>query len=249
MTITSKSKRGAPHGGVGLRGTKLLLAASMATLALAGCRHLDNPGTKVAAWNLVSPSQRHPILVSKEPTEMTLPVRRGDRRLSPHQRAQVLSFLQHFRATDTGNGRIVIQAPSGAPNEVAGMHAVNEVRRLVASEGVSDANVIVEAYHAEGTPQPPVRLSFLRYVAEAPECGHFPTNLASQPGNLPYPNFGCGTQRTFAAMVANPADLVEPRSMTPRASERRDVTWNRWVKGETTAAEKTEDERVRVEEE
>ena len=180
---------------------------------------------------------------------MKVAVRRGGHGLSPQNRAKVMGFAARFRASDTGNGRVVVQAPSGAPNEVAGMHAVREIRRLLAEEGISDTNVIVEAYHSNDNPEPPVRLSFLRYVAEGPECGNFSSNLAYQPGNLPYPNFGCTTQRNFAAQVANPADLIEPRAMTARSSERRDVTWNKYVKGEVSSAEKSEDERVRLEKE
>ncbi|MEO1206092.1 MAG: CpaD family pilus assembly protein [Pseudomonadota bacterium] len=239
MTLTSKSKSGA----------KLMIAVSLTAVALAGCRHLENPGTKVAAWNLVDPAQRHPIMVSQQPTEMSVHVRSGQHQLTPHQRAQVLSFVQHFRANDSGNGRIIIAAPSGSANEVAGMHAVRDLRALIAEEGIGDSDMIVEAYQADGSRQPPVKLSFLRYVAEAPECGHFPTNLASEPGNLPYPNFGCATQKSFAAQVANPADLLDPRTLTARSSERRDVTWNKYVKGEISAAEKSEDERIRVEDE
>ncbi|MEO1207524.1 MAG: CpaD family pilus assembly protein [Pseudomonadota bacterium] len=239
MTLMSKSKSGA----------KLLIAVSLTAIALTGCRHLENPGTKVAAWNLVDASQRHPILVSEQPTEMDLHVRRGQHSLTPHQRAQVLSFVQHFRASDSGNGRIIIAAPSGSANEVAGMHAVKDLRNLIAEEGIADADMVVEAYSTGKSSSPPIKLSFLRYVAEAPQCGHFPTNLASEPGNLPYPNFGCATQRSLAAQIANPADLLEPRTMTARSSERRDVTWNRYVKGEISAAEKSDDERLRIEDE
>lgn len=178
---------------------------------------------------------------------MVIHVTRGQHHLTPHQRAQLISFAQRFRATDTGNGRIVIAAPSGAANEVAGMHAVRQMREMLAEEGIRDSNMIVEAYHSEDSHQPPVRLSFLRYVAEAPQCGHFPTNLARESSNLPYPNFGCATQRTFAAQVANPADLIEPRNSTPRSSQRRDVTLNKYIKGEVSTAAKSEDERVRVE--
>lgn len=231
------------------RGARLLTAVSLAGLALAGCRHLENPGTQVAAWNLVDPSQRHPIMVSQEPTVLKVPVHRASYGMNPSSRAQVLGFATHFRASDTGNGRVVVQAPSGSSNEVASMHTVQEIRRMLAEEGISDANIVVEAYEASDSREPPVRLSFLRYVAEGPECGMFPTNLAHDPANLPYPNLGCATQRNFAAQVANPADLVEPRSMTARASERRDVTWNKFIKGDVTAAEKSDEERVRLEKE
>jgi len=60
---------------------------------------------------------------------------------------------------------------------------------------------------------------------------------------LPYPDFGCATQRNFAAQVANPADLIGPRSMTPAAAERRDVVWGKYIKGESTISQKQADER------
>ncbi len=54
-----------------------LLAASAVTLAMAGCKTTDDP-TRVAGWTLIDASQRHPILVSQEPT--THLIRIGARR-------------------------------------------------------------------------------------------------------------------------------------------------------------------------
>jgi len=228
-----------------LRGAKLLAAVSLATLALAGCKHIDNPGTRVAGWALVNPSHRHPILVSQKPTTLTFNIARGSEGLTPRQRAQLLNFFDHYRATDAGNTRLMIAAPSGGRNEVAAINAVRDIRYVLSREGVADSNMIVEAYHSEDR-SPPVRVSYLRYVAEAPKCGDFSTNLAHQPTNLPYPNMGCATQRNFAAQIANPADLITPRNMTPRSSERRDTVFNKYVKGDATTTEKTQDERVNV---
>ena len=100
------------------------------------------------------------------------------------------------------------------------------------------------AYHAERDSNPPIRISYLRYVAEAPVCGSWPTNLAHEPDNVSYPNFGCATQRNFAAQIANPCDLLQPRSETPRASERRDTVWTKYVKGDTTNTKKSTDEKI-----
>ena len=58
------------------------------------------------------------------------------------------------------------------------------------------------------------------------------------------PNLGCANQHNLAAMVANPADLLGPRSETARPSERRDVTWGKYVQGQSTGANKSADERV-----
>lgn len=225
-----------------IRGTALLLVAAVSTLALAGCRHTDR-GPRVAGWALIDSAERHPIMVSQEPTTLKLSVPRGSSGLSPAQRSQILAFHSHFRATDTGNSRLIIDAPSGGANEVAVMRAVQEARYILTREGIPDSDIIVEASHVDGG-SPPVRLSYLQHVAIAPQCGDWSTNLARDPANLPYPNFGCATQRNFAVQVANPADLLGPRNVTARSSERRDTTWGKYVKGETTAAAKTADEKI-----
>lgn len=166
--------------------------------------------------------------------------------LSPRQRADVLEFADRSRASDAGNSRMVIQAPGGGENEIAAMHAVGEIRQILGDIGFADSSIAVEAYHADGSRDAPVRVSYLRYVAEAPVCGYWPTNLAEQRDNGNYPNFGCATQRNLAVQVANPADLLGPRTESDRPGERRDVVWDKYVKGETTGAKKSEDEKVKV---
>ena len=43
---------------------------------------------------------------------------------APAQKAQVSHFLQHYRAADAGNSKLVISVPSGTPNESAAVYAV-----------------------------------------------------------------------------------------------------------------------------
>jgi pilus assembly protein CpaD len=219
------------------------LAAALAGLALGGCKHGEEP-SRVVGWGPVEPAQRHPILISQQPSTMSLRVARGASGLAPRQRAEVLEFATHYRASDSGNSRLVISAPSGAANESASMNAVFEVRDLLSANGFQDSSIAIEAYHAERDSNPPIRIAYLRYVAEAPICGHWPTNLAYEPDNVSYPNFGCATQRNFAVQVANPGDLVQPRSETARASERRDTVWTKYVKGDTTNTKKSADEKI-----
>ena len=125
------------------------------------------------------------------------------------------------------------------------MHAVHQIRTVLAEQGFGDAAISIEPYPAEGGGSP-VRVSYLKYVAEAPECGTWPTNLAHDPGNVNYANFGCATQHNFAMQVANPADLLGPRTMTDRSSERRGVVFGKYIKGDVTTAKKVDDERVRT---
>jgi pilus assembly protein CpaD len=136
----------------------------------------------------------------------------------------------------------MISAPSGTASEVAGLQVVAEVREMIKEAGFSPAIVGVEA--APGSHN--VKLSYLRVVAKGPECGLWPTNLASDPANLPYPNLGCATQQNFAAMIANPADLIGPRGETPRIGDRREQIWKKYKEGQSTGAKKSEDEKVRT---
>ena len=239
--LASPPKGGAPR----LRPRAAIALGLLAATALAGCRH-DIGAPQVAGWSMVDPSQRHPIIVSQQPQTMQLRVAAGANGLSPRQRADVLEFADRSRARDAGNSRLLIQAPGGGANEIAAMHAVGEVRQILSDMGFSESSIAVEAYHADGHSDAPVRVSYLRYVAEAPVCGYWPTNLADQRDNANYPNFGCANQHNLAVSVANPADLIGPRTESDRNSERRDVVWDKYNKGEWTGAKKSDDDRERL---
>ena len=99
---------------------------------------------------------------------------------------------------------------------------------------------------AGGDAQAPIRISYSRYVAEGPQCGKWSSNLAETSSNLNYPNLGCATQANFAAMIANPADLVAPRTATPRIGDRDHTVWEKYIKGESTISTKQADEKVQV---
>lgn len=226
-----------------LRPGLAFLAVSAIALALTGCKHTDDP-TRVEGWTLVDASERHPILVSQKPTTHIVKVPPGANGLSGGQRAQLLDFADHYRATDNGASRLVIQAPSGGANEVSSMYAVSQIRALLTDQGFAENMISVEAYDANGTREPPIRVSYLRFVAEPPPCGNWSSNLANEPMNLPHPDLGCANQHNLAAMVANPADLLGPRSETARDSMRRDQVFTKYINGQPTGARKSADERV-----
>jgi pilus assembly protein CpaD len=53
--------------------------------------------------------------------------------------------------------------------------------------------------------------------------------------NRPYWNHGCASQRNLAAMVDNPADLVQPRTETPSPTARRTTVLDKHRLGTPTA--------------
>jgi pilus assembly protein CpaD len=223
-----------------------LLAAMAVAVALGGCDSMlaDRQEQFSAGQTVLTPQERHPIVVSQQPHKMQVRVARGAAGLAPVQRAAMIDFLSKYRAADAGNSKLIISVPSGSSNEVSAMNAVADMRPILADQGFSESAVSIEPYHADGDPQPPIRIAYLRYAAEAPTCGRWPSNVAETSRNLNYENFGCAQQKNLAAMVANPADLLGPRTMTPASADRRDTTWGKYVKGESSGSTRTSDERA-----
>jgi pilus assembly protein CpaD len=223
-----------------VRGAGVLIAA----VALSACSNSFDQLAHVGAFTTIDPLQRHPIIVSEEPANMSIRVPRGSDGLAGYQRANVVDFLSRYRGSDNGNGRLEIAVPSGSANEVAALRAVADLQYIVRDLGIDDSRVSVSPYRADRGREPAVRISYTRYVAQAPDCGIWPTNLANDKANLPHPNLGCATQRNFAMQVANPADLLGPRTMTPALAERRDARWEKFIKGDSTIAKKDGEERA-----
>jgi pilus assembly protein CpaD len=215
-----------------------LACLGLACLGLAGCK------TDGEYARLAEPAYTHPIVVTQEPHTMEVRVGGAGQGLSGRQRAEIASFAERARASDAGNSRVVISAPTGAANEVAAMYAVAEIRQIFSDRGFSEASLAVEGYRSENRRNPPIRVAYVQYFAHAPDCGAWPENLAHERQNTPYFNFGCANQHNLAAMVANPADLIGPRTESDRPSERRDAVWDKYIQGESTTAKKTEEEKV-----
>lgn len=138
---------------------------------------------------------------------------------------RIRDFVARYR--DTGHGQITLLAPAGGPAGGMTRAGVNEVRRALAAAGVR-GNVYVGTYPV-GDPSlaAPIRLSFQAIKAKvANRCGEWPTDLASGASlegwqNATYWNFGCASQATLAAQVADPRDLAAPRGETPADIETR----------------------------
>ena len=243
MTAVANN-RNAPRGRTALpRGRGIAIAALV--LVLAGCNATGR--RDVAGWRGASTEERHPIVVDRKEVVLDIAVPAGSYGMTHAQKNDLAAFIRRFKQQDSG-GILVVRAPNGSRNEIAVMRALDDVRRVAASAGIAPKDAAFETYYAGRVASAPIRVSFMRHVAVGPECGEWPRNVGRDPKNMVYQNFGCATQRNLAAMVANPRDLVEPRGMTPRSSERRDTVWEKYVKGETTIADKDEEEKSQVSE-
>ncbi|MCH2459026.1 MAG: CpaD family pilus assembly protein [Henriciella sp.] len=209
-----------------------LLAVLLSGTVLAGCMQSD-PRFE-APFMLANPAERHPILVSNSEARLDIPVYAGSYGLTRSQESQLYSFLSDYRRSK--GSRLVIKAPVGG-DERATRAVFTDVKEVLRSRGLTQNEVVLQSYSPGYKSFQAIRLTYDRFVAEGPTCPDWSENLAYDPNNAPYPNLGCATQRNLAAQVANPRHLVQPADETPRASERRDTVWGKYIAGEATGAE------------
>jgi pilus assembly protein CpaD len=180
---------------------------------------------------------RHPISITEK--DHTLKVFIGVNRdsLTPAQRAEVLAFAQSWR--DEATGGVIIDVPVGTTNEQSSAAAMHEIQSILAASGVPPPSVVVRRYRVTVRTLAPVRITYPRMTAQAGPCGLWPEDIGPSfnrdySENQPPWNYGCATQRNLAAMVANPADLVQPRAETPAYTMRRTTVLEHYRAGQST---------------
>jgi pilus assembly protein CpaD len=177
---------------------------------------------------------RHPISITEKDHALRvfIGVNRGT--LTPAQRAEVLAFAQSWR--DEATGGVIIDVPVGTANEASSAAATHEIESIVAASGVPPASIAVRPYRVTLRTLAPVRISYPRMTAQAGPCGLWPEDMGPSMNpdyneNQPNWNYGCATQRNLAAMVENPADLVQPRAETPAYTMRRTTVMEKYRTG------------------
>lgn len=180
----------------------------------------------------------HPIAVDTKLVSATFDVGPNTVTLTDDDRERAQGFMADYR--QRGLGKLSITAPSGTRNSAAATQIAAELSEVARASGVRVRAVEIAPYRAPESEAPPIIVSFTAYEATAANCGDFSRNMAFAPLNLSTPNFGCATQHNLAAMVENPEDLVHPRNETPADQLRRQVTLDKYRKGEATASEKSD---------
>ncbi|MFM9865090.1 MAG: CpaD family pilus assembly protein [Micropepsaceae bacterium] len=193
-----------------------LLALALTGVAATACTSppLTNDGR-----HLHHVDQKFPIVV--EPQVVTLAVQTdgGLAGLARGENDRVAAFAQRWKAR--GQGLLNVATSSDGSNGAA----VAQLKKVLAANGVDKKSVQFTSYPpASGEGQSPITLSFVAYAATASQCGqNWSTNLAFEPRNTPWPEFGCATQNNIAAIIADPRDLIEPRTSDTADAQRRSV--------------------------
>ena len=194
---------------------------------------------------------RHPIAINEADRSVVIFVGRARGGLSAEQRADVMGLAQTW--LHEGTGAIIADVPSGTPNARPAADAFREVQALLSAAGVPPRGITVRHYHPEDPRQlATIRLNYPKISAVAGPCGLWPEDLGpsikdkSYFENKSYYNFGCAYQRNMAAMIDNPADLVQPRSETPAYTTRRTEGFEKYRQGATTATSYPESDKAKL---
>lgn len=193
--------------------------------------------------------QRHPIVIKEKLHIAHLFIGNGRGTLNGDQRAEVYAFAQAWKQ-DASAG-IIIDVPVGTANATAAGGAASESQAILVSAGVPANVIAMRGYSLPNRRQlATVRLSYPRMAAEAGPCGQWPADLGTGTTysleNKAYWNLGCASQRNLASMVANPADLVQPRGATPANAGRRSVVLENYRKGEQTSSKAPDNSAAKI---
>jgi pilus assembly protein CpaD len=145
----------------------------------------------------------YPIVVEMRPAELVV-APRPDGTLPNADIPRIKDFIEAWR--DGGRGPLRIAIPER-------LDAAAQDRLLAQLAGVlrrRDADAtnimpVVASPKALG-----VVLAYDDFVAVAPACVPEDAAMTSRGKTVQTPAFGCATQRNIAAMVAHPADLIDP---------------------------------------
>ena len=200
-----------------MRRSGSLAAVLLVGAMLAGCQSISATHTTLTDQNY---RKRHPILIAEQPEVMDIPVAMKATELTPDINRSIQRFVNAYRAS--GTGVMNIQVPAGSANEVAALTAARAAKQAVQRAGVAPGHIRVTPYQVDDKAWvAPVRLSFLKVKAIAPDCGIWPEDLGKPDTDKQFFNFGCAQQQNLAAMVQDPADLIMPREMTPADGDQR----------------------------
>ena len=229
----------------------LRMAGALMGLAvvLGACTHTGDVATTASVpedYRL-----RHPIAVQEANQSVVIFVGRARGGLSADHRADVMGLAQTWQHEATG--AITADLPVDTPNAAAAADALREVQSLLAAAGVPPRAIIVHRYHPNDPRQmAALRLNYPRISATAGPCGLWPEDLGpsihdkTYIDNVSWYNLGCSYQRNMAAMVDNPADLVQPRRETPAYTLRRAEAFEKYRKGNTTTTLYPEAEKAKL---
>ncbi|HFB2048100.1 MAG: hypothetical protein HRT83_03200 [Hyphomicrobiaceae bacterium] len=190
--------------------------ALLISFSVAACRSNIEYDSGLGIASNFDSDEMHPINVSHEKLgqhlirfESTLTG------LQTNQKKKLSNFVKKYKflSDHERNGRLLVSIPTNSHNAEAAEKILKDINETIKLSGIDPTIVDINLETVPKRKYHHIRVSYLSFTAEGPECGNFPTNLANQSDNFSYENFGCASQK-YLSTVANPADLVGKRSFT-----------------------------------
>lgn len=214
--------------------TAVLAVAALASLSACATKVPDRVGKSAR-----TPTEHFQARAVPDDKEIRLAVHAQG--LSANQQNALATFAEEWLAV--GGGKITLSAPTGGPDAGAAFRTAEGARGFLVDQGVPRDQIMLAGYDASGEAAPVLRIAYSGYRAIVPACGRTWTNLARSATNDVQPNFGCAVTANMAAQIADPADLVHPRQMTPGDATRRTNMLDKYRKGQVTSSDKDDQAR------
>jgi pilus assembly protein CpaD len=182
------------------------------------CSSLPGPKPEQAVERPLTPTEQFAGKTDIDPMPREIRLAPRADGLSPNQQRALDALVADWM--DAGTGEIVIQE---TPD---GQRTARAAYGFLASRGLP-----VSALRLVSAPEAgPVTVGFMGYVATPPRCGNW-SSFTALSENQPNSNFGCAVQANIAAQVADPQDLLRPRTQTPIDAGRRSTVLEAYRQG------------------
>ena len=215
------------------------VALATSTAILAGCA--GKPSAVPESYFYGTSLDRNPVTARSTTEYLEVNLNPADSQLRQTEVRKLKAFFAEYNAR--GHGPLAMIAPEGAENPQLAIDAVAEARELAWEAGIEYSQIAGSAYAASSRPGGPLILAFKAYSAVAPNCKSLSEiDFSNASSNSDLPTLGCAVRTNMAAMIADPADLYGQRDLDPGDAARRDLQLEKWRAGETTGAERGDEE-------
>ena len=205
--------------------SRALSVTALAAAALAACA----PTNAVKPNLPLTPTEQYSVQVKEAPDQVALSVHPDG--LSLTQRAALVALVSRWRSSPTA-GDFSVQEPAGSRDGAAGRTSA-DVQAALRAMGVPADKIRTGDYEAPAGA--PVLTSYTRLEARGPDCEGGWDNLTSTGSNGPSTHFGCAVTANFAAMIADPRDLLAPAPEQSSDAGRRATVLGKYREGSVTS--------------
>ena len=211
---------------------RILAGTLAATAVLAGCE---------TSSQTIPTHRLNPAVVAESVERLELYSRPNGLSLSARDRSAVAQFVSDYARA--GAGPIHINRPAGFGNGL-GVQETDQLLRLVMAEvGVDPRAAQTGEYYVRPGDPSPVVVSYKALRTVPQDCGML-QSITSAGGTGVRPGFGCFASANLAAMIDDPRQLLGPLPAGTPNAQRRQVIYDKYIKGEETGAVRPEEQKI-----